>query len=162
VWDEVLAWEEIYGRPWDGVVLAANDVGSHWPRDLDHWITLHPEKMSSWELLRAEQGFSNGYCTWSRRKRGLMYQVQPWAGGASGMLAIQVAHELGCTRAILCGIPMDASPHFAESVVHIPGKRWTSVAGHWRAWGVHVDKMVGWVRSMSGETQKLLQKNYQI
>ena len=41
VWDDVLAWEAIYGRRWDGLVAAANDIGCHWPRPLDHWATLH-------------------------------------------------------------------------------------------------------------------------
>lgn len=153
VWDEVLAWEEIYGKTWDGLVIAANDVGSHWPRHLDHWCTLHPEKMESWKKARAGYGLSDGYQTWGRRTQTLDHQVRPWAGGSSGMLAIQIASELGCVRAVLCGIPMTPTPHFIESTVHPNNKKWTAVAGHWRAWVKHMDRMRGWVKSMSGETQ---------
>ena len=156
VWDEVLAWEELYGRQWDGVVVAANDVGSHWPRALDHWVTLHPDKMVQWRKQRAAYRFSEDYETWGRQRHHVDHTVRPWAGGARGMLAIQVAHILGCRRAILCGIPMTPSPHFTESIIHASGRPWKSVAGHWRAWNAHLDKMAGWVRSMSGRTQEIL------
>ncbi len=156
VWDEVLAWEVIYGRQWDGLVIAANDVGSHWPRYLDHWVTLHPNRLESWAGLRTAHGFPTGWETWGRRSRMADHQIQPWAGGASGMLAIQVAAVLGVRRAVLCGIPMDASPHFPESVIHKKTDKWLAVAGHWRAWERHLDKMLGWVRSMSGRTMDVL------
>ncbi|MCH8936060.1 MAG: hypothetical protein IIB90_10060 [Gemmatimonadetes bacterium] len=84
------------------------------------------------------------------------HQIQPWAGGASGMLAIQVASVLGVRRAVLCGIPMDTTPHFPESVIHKSTDKWMAVAGHWRAWVRHLDKIKGWVRSMSGRTMEVL------
>lgn len=156
VWDEVLAWEEIYGKEWDGVVVAANDVGSHWPRHLDHWATLHPDKYRQWEPVRQQFGFNTDYITWGRKARFAGRTVQPWAGGASGMLAVQVAQAVGCVRAIMCGVPMTQTPHFEESRVHVKGQPWKSVEGHWRAWAKHADKMQGWVKSMSGRTQELL------
>jgi len=72
------------------------------------------------------------------------------------MLAIQVAQQIGCVRVILCGIPMAATPHFVESTVHVLGQPWKAVEGHWRAWQKHLDKIQGWVKSMSGRTQELL------
>lgn len=156
VWDEVLEWEAIYGRQWDGLVIAANDVGSHWPRYLDHWVTLHPNRLESWAGLRTAHGFPTGWETWGRRSKMSDHQIQPWAGGASGMLAIQVASVLGVRRAVLCGIPMDTTPHFPESVIHKSTDKWMAVAGHWRAWVRHLDKIKGWVRSMSGRTMEVL------
>lgn len=159
VWEEVLAWEQLYGRPWDGLVIAANDVGSHWPRSLDHWVTLHPDKFKAWKALRAQYAFIDGsetYETWGRRARGFDHNVRPWAGGASGMLAVQVAQILGCTRAVLCGIPMTPTSHFVESTVQVPEKPWSAVAGHWRAWERELPRMQGWVRSMSGRTEERL------
>ncbi len=153
VWDEVLEWEALYGQHWDGVIIAANDVGSHWPRDLDHWCTLHPEKMAGWRTAREANNFSNSFITWGRRAKIMDCQVRPWAGGSSGMLAIQVAQIVGCTKAILCGIPMTPTPHFAESVVHGPSP-WKAVAGHWRAWTRQWAKMEGWVKSMRGRTKQ--------
>ncbi|KKN22952.1 hypothetical protein LCGC14_0909950 [marine sediment metagenome] len=157
VWDEVLAWEEMYGGRWDGLVVAANDVGSHWPRALDHWVTLHPNRLISWIAIRKSYGFVDGFETWGRRKlNAIDHYIQPWAGGSSGMLAVQVARQLGCTRGILCGIPMTPSPHFIESTVHPGTKNWNEVAGHWRSWARHMNRMTGWVRSMSGRTADVL------
>lgn len=157
VWDDVLAWEKLYGRHWDGLVIAANDIGSHWPRDLHHWVTLHPAKFSNWCPLRERQGFSDGYVKWGRMPQASIVDVsvQPWAGGSSGMLAAQVAVELGCTRTVLCGIPMTDTPHFPESTERF-ATTWTAVRGHWQAWEKSKDRMVPWVRSMSGRTAELL------
>jgi len=155
VWDEVLAWEAIYGKQWDGLVVAANDVGSHWPRSLDHWVTLHPNRLPGWEGTRKHYGFPDGYVTWGRRLDHTDHCIKPWAGGSSGMLAIQVAAQVGCVRAVLCGIPMTATPHFTESFVHL-SEPWTAVASHWKAWLKNGDKVQGWVRSMSGMTEHFL------
>ncbi|KKL49468.1 hypothetical protein LCGC14_2315230, partial [marine sediment metagenome] len=139
------------------VVIVVNDVGSHWPRYLDHWCTLHPNKLDGWKKLREHQGLPGGYKTWGRRNHMTDRKIVPWAGGASGMLAVQVAQEVGCVRAIMCGIPMTPTPHFTESTEH-GAQKWTSVAGHWRAWSTHMPKMQGWVRSMAGRTQEHLGK----
>jgi len=156
VWEEVVTWERLYGRPWDGLVVAVNDVGCHWPRALDHWVTLHPDKLAGWKALRAGYGHSDGYVTWGKAERPVDRFLHPWPGGSSGMYAIQVAKELGAVRAVLCGVPMTATPHFAESTVHGTGAPWTAVAGHWRAWERQADKLLGWVKSMSGRSQELL------
>jgi len=157
VWDDVLAWEAIYGAQWDGLVVAANDVGAHWPRRLDHWVSLHPNKFLRWEQLRAQNNLSGGYTTWgtTRHQKITNRQVSPWAGGSSGMLAVQVAYTLNCVRVIMCGIPMNSTGHFAESQEGFP-KEWRAAAGHWRAWTRHAEKMAGWARSMSGRTGELL------
>lgn len=156
VWDEVLELENnIYRKQWDGLVVAANDVGCHWPRDLDHWASLHPDKFQAWEELRARYGFSQTYEKWGRKARFGGRTVVPWAGGSSGMLAVQVAQTVGALRVVLCGIPMTETPHFEESVIH-DDRPWKACAGHWRAWEKHIGKMHGWVRSMSGRTLELL------
>lgn len=160
VWEDVKAWEALYGRPWDGLVIAANDVGCHWPRALHHWVSLHPDKLERWMQLRAAQQLSplEGEC-WGRIRKSAVkvpYQcVEPWPGGSSGMLAVQVAQVVGCTRAILCGIPLTASPHFGETHEQFH-KSWLAANGHWKAWPKQKDKMEGWVRSMSGRTKDLL------
>lgn len=157
VWDDVLALEALYGRPWDGLVVACNDIGSHWPRRLDHWVTLHAERLVGWQEVRKKYGHPNGYVTWGRKWQNRTDRfLKPWAGGASGMYAAQVAYELGCRTVVLCGIPMTGTPHFSESLVHRDGQPWNAVAGHWRAWELHHNKLEGWCRSMSGRTQQLL------
>lgn len=161
VWDDLLAWEAMYGRPWDGLVVCCNDVGAHWPRQMHHWCTLHPEKFAAWEALRRQQNLPLRYETWSRIQRprnavAVHHAIQPWGGGSSGMLAVQVAVELGCTRVVMCGIPMDDGPHFTESAEFSLKQHWKAVAGHWKAWVRGTARMLGRVRSMSGRTRELL------
>lgn len=164
VWDDVAAWEAEYGREWDGLVIVANDIGAHWSRPIDHWVSLHPEKIARWQELRRELQHDVGPAphTWGRQFR--MYNqaprvtdeaLVPWAGGSSGMFAVQVAHTIGCRRAILCGIPMTMTPHFTESRERFHAQ-WVQANGHWKAWGRYLPKMTGWVRSMSGRTRELL------
>ena len=161
VWDDVLAWEALYGRQWDGLVIAANDIGAHWPRELHHWVSLHPAKFERWQALRQQQNpGSSAPQTWANKKRLVEPQVtdrlvEPWAGGSSGMFAVQVAQVLGCRRAVLCGIPMTATPHFQETTERFH-EQWLAAAGHWKAWTRCRDRMQGWARSMSGRTAELL------
>lgn len=166
VWDDVLAMEEVYGKPWDGLVIAANDVGSHWPRDLHHWVSLHPSKFARWMELRGKhhQLACDGITTWSQVSRWsgrrnyqplAQQEVTPWAGGSSGMLAVQVASELGVVGVVLCGIPMTRTPHFSETTERFH-RVWVGADGHSRAWKDQRARMVGWVKSMSGFTEELL------
>lgn len=159
VWTDVRALEEMLGHEWDGLVIAANDVGCVWPRPLHYWVTLHPEKFKKWMEARAKNGLPPCENTWSRKGRtGTRFQVQPWAGGSSGMLGVTVAREIGCTKIVLCGVPMTRSPHFRESVVHPQGRAWTSADNHWRSWTKPdvLARMRDYVRSMSGRTEQLL------
>ncbi len=164
VWDDVLNWEAEYGAQWDGVVIAANDVGAHWPRELHHWASLHPEKLRGWMELRArhhlpmeEWPMRWGSAGRLRTANGLIdRRIEPiWPGGSSGMLAVQVAQTIGCTHVVLCGIPMTPTAHFGETHLRFD-KEWAAASGHWRAWKRHKPNMLGWVRSMSGRTQELL------
>lgn len=156
MWDEILALESLYGRQWDGIVIAVNDAGSHWPRALDHWTTLHPERMPGWEELRREHGFDMDYVTWGRRPNLMDRVIKPWGGGSSGMLAVVVARALDCTRCVLCGIPMTNTAHFKESTVHQNKPNWPHAENHWKVWTRFKDNMLGWVTSMSGRTRNLL------
>jgi SAM-dependent methyltransferase len=158
VWSDVAALEAMLGREWDGIIIAANDIGCHWPRRLDAWCTLHPEKMPKWLKERHANGHPDGYITWSRKGGRADRTIKTWGGGASGMLAVAVAYEMGCERVILCGVPMTRAPHFAESGVHQRGKVWSSASTHFKAWRVPaiLARMRGRVKSMSGETRTLL------
>lgn len=158
VWQDVLTVERELTGPWEGLVIAANDIGAHWPRALDHWVTLHPDHFNEWTLLRAQHGFAPGYATWSRWYRpdiAVDYRVCPWGGGSSGFFAMQVALELGCTHVVLCGIPMTRTPHFAETTMTFH-KIWLAANAHWKAWEDHRDKLGDRVKSLSGRTRALL------
>lgn len=170
VWTDLTSFEQMYGREWDGLVIAVNDIGAHWPRDLNHWASLHPNKFKKWKALRYNlwrtpdsatyKKMMRPYETWGSPPRFDDWEMTdhiltPWLGGSSGMFAVQVALALGCRKAILCGIPMTPTAHFSESQEEF-GTSWGSADAHWRVWPRHQPQMEGWVRSMSGRTQELL------
>lgn len=164
VWDDVRELElSIYGKQWDGLVIAANDIGSWWPRSLDHWVSLHPNKFERWFIQRRLNGFESAGVYWGRAGRAehqtsvTWNEVTHWPGSDSGMLAVQVAQLLGVQRAILCGVPMTTTAHFAESKEPF-GPQWYASAGYWGAWTKHAVHLAPWVRSMSGKTAELLGK----
>lgn len=171
VWDDVVRSEAILGARWWDIVVAANDVGCHWEGPLDHWVSLHPERFThpdgwenpdgpphGWLELRRRNGHPGGYVTWAKHRRRLHNVdrvMTRWMGGSSGKLAIDVAREVGAARVVVCGMPMDARPHFAESTVH-DGDAWTSSDSHWRGWRRDAENMAGTVKSMSGRSRRLL------
>ena len=166
VWGDLAALERMTGT-WDGLVIAVNDVGVHWTRRLDHWVSLHPEKLVRrdpghpkkwpWVRQRAHHGHPNGYETWTRNTKRIAvdHRIPAWPGGSSGLLAVNVAAALHCDRVVLVGVPMDKQPHFRESGVHVRGRNWNPNA-HWKKWLAHEGDLRGWVRSMSGRTRDLL------
>lgn len=164
VWDDVEELEEeVLGREWPGLVIATNDAGADWPRRLDHWVSFHPEKFlevmppgntGAWVEERRRNGHPDGAVLWARRAEHIVDRlVEPWDGGSSGLLACVVAHELACTRGVLCGVPMDRRPHYHRG--H-GGEPWKWADKHWREWETNEDRIQGWVRSMSGRTEVML------
>jgi hypothetical protein len=159
VWADLADLREMLGGPWDGIVIAVNDVGCHLPFYVDHWTTLHAEKIQQWQKTRRAAGHPDVGATWTRkgaRSGQVTHVVTPWGGGASGLLAVAVAHQLGATRVVLCGVPMTRAPHFAQSVVHHAAKPWAGSDSHWRAWNANAAKLAPFVRSFSGRTRELL------
>ena len=165
LWDDVERLEEMIGEEWPGLVIACNDAGVHWPRFLDHWCSLHPEQFRrfpdrspGWIEQRAAMGHPDGYATWARRNPELVdHLMHTWGCGSSGMMTVMLAERLGCTHAILCGIPMDERPHFNDH--HKDGRKpWASWKNHRRGWQRNraIPRMGGWVKSMSGWTREVL------
>lgn len=162
VWDDIGAWEAQYGKLWDGLTICVNDVACHWPRPIDHWVSLHPNKFRIWKDRRvAETGLFAEPETWGRDPVDIRHRAQHvfeplWLGGSSGMYAVEVARRaLGCTKIILCGIPMTVSSHFVESKEEFAA-RWQSADVHWTSWRRYYLEIVPWTRSMSGRTKELL------
>lgn len=161
LWEDVDRLGELLSRPWPGIVIATNDAGVHWPGRLDHWVTLHPEKFErvcppgdtgEWLARRSARGHPGGFTTWSRRADHIVDRLlEGWNGGSSGLFAVAVAHHLGVSRAVLCGVPMDERRHFHEA--H-GGRPWEWADKHWQVWLRHRERIAGWVRSMSGRTRE--------
>jgi hypothetical protein len=67
------------------------------------------------------------------------------------MLCVAVALELGCTRIVLAGVPMDKmAGHYDNR------KPWMEARQYWPAWERAIPKFAGRVRSMSGWTRDKL------
>lgn len=160
VLDDVAATEEQFGAEWWDLVVAANDIGCHWPRRLDGWCTLHPNKMIEWVKERDKAGHPTGYTTFAKKGKGRMGMDEsirhPFRNGSSGLFAVAVALHLGATKIILCGVPMTKTGYFEESTVHPQGKTFSSVHSHWKKWLSHADQIRETTRSMSGRTRDLL------
>lgn len=155
VWDDLEALEEMIGGPWYGTVIAVNEAGVHWPQYLHHWVTYHPEHFERWEAERVRLGGPPGYIRWARREEERVDRIAPpWEGGSSGRLAVAVASVLEpVDRVVLCGVPLTETPHFHD---RDNGEPWQYADIHCRRWKAQVDKIEGWVKSMSGRTRDLL------
>lgn len=137
------------------IVVAVNDAGCD-VRQLDHWATLHPEKLPWWEDLRREHGLPGGYETWGCEKwrpckaPELVDHVLEGRRGSSGLFGVRVALKVGAARVICCGIPMDPSPHYFSD------EPWTWHDHHWPEWERRFPEFSGRVKSMGGRTRELL------
>lgn len=153
VWDDVDETVGMFGDGWWDLAVAVNDIGSHWPHPLDAWVSRHPKKFAAWMAHRTRLGHPDGFTTYTKKGSGSKHAdvaiSHTYSGGASGLLAVEVAlKHLGATRIVLCGVPMSPVPHFAESEVHPQGKPWHPDA-HRRRWREHAGDLVGVVKSMS-------------
>lgn len=152
VWDDLAALEQILGETWPGLIIAVNDAIAACPRRIDHAVSLHPDKLPIWSCERARRGGNADFTTWSHQNTPAapVDRDLPLRGsGSSGFHAIRIAQHLGCERIVLCGVPMDAGPHFHD------GKDWTDVKRYLPAWTQYKHEL-GDVRSMSGNTRTLL------
>lgn len=167
VWKDLAGLFELYG-PWDGLVIAVNDIALHLAY-FDHWASLHPEKFrrdaqapgnAGWKAQREQLGLDDHYETWSRKEAGTDRYLSGHQGGSSGMLATLVGLKITAPsgRGVLCGVPMNRTPHFDESTIHRTGHDWGSNAAHWRVWNkkTSLEKLLGRTTSMSGNTRQLL------
>lgn len=131
-------------------VLAVNDAGCVWPLRLDHWCTLHPEKLLAWEGRRPGP---RTWTRWAHTRHGFPFvdrATDHWHG-SSGLFALKIALEdLGHRKAILAGVPMDGGPHFFDAA------RWDERNHFTAAWKMRADQIRPRVRSFSGWTRELL------
>lgn len=167
VWDDVEAFFTTAGSAWVDTVIAVNDIGAVWPMRLHHWVSLHAEKFPRWQQQRRDQGLScRGIMLWGMggpADRPLPRRLA-WQGGSSGLTALWVGVAvLKHAKAVLCGIPMTATHHFAESSrnehIVLGDGRWAHADKHWPAWEKtfreNEELMITSVRSMSGRTREL-------
>ena len=166
VWDDVAELETLLGHAWDGWIIAANDIGVHWPRRLDHWCSAHPENFPKWCAERERNGHAGGYTTWGASDAGQDRTIAP-INGSSGVYAIKIAEwcyseamTVQPLRIVLCGVPLSTMPHFKESAERHASDEY----GNWAGAQSNFEKFRDWlaprlataVRSMSGNTREVL------
>lgn len=134
------------------LVVACNDAGTVYPGRLDHWVTLHSDKMRDWMEVRRRNGGNTDCETWAQLSDGGRHRlIAQWEPGSSGLLAVTVAFKMGATEAVLCGIPLEpAEGHFFDAAEWEPALRYRE------AWEKCRDRLAGRVFSMSGWTREML------
>lgn len=146
-------------------VVACNDVVAAWPGKLDAAVSLHPEKFGLWLARRRKNGFADprhivGHEPARSNPRlpdcitGFSDHHFPGqtGSGSSGHFALKYALvDLGCDRAVLCGVPMsEDQAHFFDE------KAWTAANPHRKGWNQSWHQIRDRARSMSGWTREHL------
>jgi len=153
-------WQDLAALgPWHGDTMAINDIGTHWAQPLTHWLSLYPKLLPAWAAIRAtryEASNAPRPFTHSHRQReGIDHAWPPGiVGGGGGMAAALVGLMLGYEHVILAGVPMDGSGHYYDPPeFRNPGPL---RANHQEAWLKAADLFAGRVKSLSGNTRRLL------
>jgi len=152
-------WDDLRQVPdgWADVVLAVNDIGSHYPGVLHHWCSLHPEKFPAWEATRRALGHPGDWQKWGRNRAAgvdvgpVDHTIDHWGGSSAG-LAVRVALEqLSATHVVLAGCPQTQTPHYHNN------REWEHWDVYWADWlRLAGDGRLVRVTSLSGRTRDLL------
>ena len=133
-------------------IFAGNDMIEKFPHDIDHAVTLHPDKLQLWLPRRRSAGFNVPPKVWAHREYAgaVTDWTRDWAG-STGLFGIKVARELGFVHIIGCGIPMTKEAnHFLRK------EPWGHANGFIRGWTGHLEELRPYVRSYSGWTLEQL------
>jgi len=138
-------------------VLCTNDLGVDYPDEIDHWCTMHPDKLTGWVNARRKAGRPDAKQLWIPQHReppkeltGLVRHAPSW-GGSSGLLCCVVVLKILNCRAVLAGVPMTAdTAHYNSS------KPWTDVVHYTSNWIRFRSELNDRIKSMSGWTKELL------
>lgn len=137
-------------------VLATNETGRDLDGRVDHWVSMHPEKMSEWVRGRAKLGNEPALNLWKPKHKqpfpGLEMKSAPSWGGSSGLLAVTVALiALEVEFVIVAGCPL-----LNEECHYFDQKVWREAHQYRAAWVRYLPQMRNRVKSMSGWTRELL------
>ena len=144
------------------LVIACNDIGAAWPKRIDHWASLHPEKLPEWLFERVRRGhpvtpqMKFWACETKKGPRGVTH-LPDAREGSSGLLCVRVAEHLGAERIVLAGVPLVGMRHIdGESRGTIEGRAWEEAEKYRPAWLAERTTTLANVRSMSGWTREIL------
>jgi hypothetical protein len=162
VWDEV---EKAKALTKFDAFYIVKMAGIHWDgEERWSWVTLHPEYMDRYKVLRREQGLPDNFelvgplqnevgTHWQHHlDRRVSYRWNGMSSSASsGIYAAKVALDDGHSHVIMCGVPMtQEGGHFAR------GNPWTQRDCFMEGWKIALPKLRGKVKSFSGITMKEL------
>lgn len=125
---------------------------------VDHFVSL---EISLMKALKKDFAHDiNSHCNQYAPEIDTVHQDINSSGGTSGFFAMQIGLKLGYEKIILCGIPLDNSPHFYD----FPGVDWGGCNdGEIRhTWDIWIDRVKRQnpcpslkIRSMSGKTKDM-------
>lgn len=136
-----------------------NDTIPVFPGHVHHAISLHPNKFAApakdgsgnWAHKRNANGYPIPDHIWGHRGTELTTNTSSDWGGSSGLFACKIALELGHSRIIMCGVPLD--PKQRHIVRHTD---WNSAKAFQRGWITRKATVLGKVKSWEGWTKDLL------
>ncbi len=131
-------------------VLAVNDMIAEFPFRIKHAASVHPNRLPGWLNQRGYRKYNTPTSVWSNiRGNGVSNIVSDDWRGSSGLYAVRVALEMGYSKIILCGVPMQA-----EAGHYLRKKPWLQCEWFVDRWPRYCPRDN--VRSMSGYTRELL------
>ena len=143
VFEDIEASQELF---LPDVIIAVNDIGIY-IEEVDHWCTMHPDKMKVWIKQREAHGFKKPKM-WTATHLSIEGFTSINSRGGGGILGVNLAKFLGATKIVLAGIPMTQNAHFNKK------HGWMEATMYRQFW--RDEKSYSkWVRSMSGWTKEL-------
>lgn len=133
-------------------IFAGNDMIEFFPEDIDHAITLHPDKLMLWLPRRKAAGFNDPPKVWahSAYEGSVTHWTRDWSG-STGLFGVKVARENGFVHVVLCGVHMNVdSNHFVR------GQPWDASTNFRKGWVPRLDELRPYVRSFDGWTREEL------
>lgn len=117
VQDQVFHVKQTLENP---LVFAANDVGVYLPQ-VDHWCSLHKEKLFHWAKLREIERGGKDWLTHTAGNKIATFIDYCWDPleplfALSGYFAMQLAYLMGCDPIILCGCPGERARRFFDRI----------------------------------------------
>ena len=105
----------------DVVVFGANEAGAYLP-DIDHFVSLHDDKIPLWRQIRWGLGYINRvvYHSYTRQNLTKDFPLDyVWENispcfALSGYFAMQIAYLMEASRIILCGCTGDNTKRFFD------------------------------------------------
>ncbi len=143
VFEDIEASQELF---LPDAIIAINDIGIY-VEEVDHWCTMHPDKMSVWAKQREDHGFVKPKL-WTATHLSTEGFTSINSRGGGGILGVNLAKFLNASKIVLAGIPMTQNANFNRKHGWIEA---TLYRQFWRG----EKSYPKWVRSMSGWTKEM-------